>query len=95
MEQTMEHLVAAIQDNQEKKDAKIGTNNEKFEVLPGTLISWMDIYQARTVSTQEEMKAMMDIYQGKMEATIHFIWTELEETDNTSYVDQKTDGLHN
>jgi hypothetical protein len=48
----------------------------------------------QTVDTQEEMKAKMDIYQEKMEAAIHFIWTKLEETIDTSCVDQKTEGLH-
>jgi hypothetical protein len=59
----------------------------------------MDIQQARTESTQEEMKARMDIHQEKMEAAIHSIWSELEETikhrveDVLSCVDQKTPGL--
>jgi peptidoglycan hydrolase CwlO-like protein len=59
----------------------------------------MDIHQARTSSTQEEMKAKMDILQEKMEATMHTIWSELEETikhrvDVLSCVDQTTRGLH-
>jgi flagellar biosynthesis chaperone FliJ len=59
----------------------------------------MDIHQARTESTQEEMKAKMDIHQEKMEAAINSIRTELEETikhqveDILSYVDQKSQGL--
>jgi hypothetical protein len=36
----------------------------------------MDIHQARTVSTQEEMKAKMDINQEKMEAAIHSIQSQ-------------------
>lgn len=39
--------------NQEMMEARIDTNNEKFEVLQDILISLMDIHQARTVSTQE------------------------------------------
>jgi hypothetical protein len=35
---------------QESKKA----NNEKFEVLQGTLISWMDIHQTRTEAMQEK-----------------------------------------
>jgi hypothetical protein len=31
--------------------AEIWTNNEKSEVLRGTLVSWMDIHQARTQHT--------------------------------------------
>jgi hypothetical protein len=54
-------------------------NNEKFEVLQGIFVSRMDIYQVRTVSIQEDMKAKMDIHQEKMEAAIHSIWSELEE----------------
>jgi hypothetical protein len=49
--------------NHEKRDAKIDANNEKFEALRGTPISRMDIHQPRTESTQEEMKAKMDIHQ--------------------------------
>jgi peptidoglycan hydrolase CwlO-like protein len=48
--------------NQEKMDAKIDAsqekmegNNEKFEVLRGTLVSRMDIHEGRTMSIQEDM----------------------------------------
>jgi hypothetical protein len=53
----------------------------------------MHIHQARTVSTQVEIKAKVDIHQEKMEAAIHSIPFELEETikhrvkDVLSYVD--------
>lgn len=40
----------------------------------------MDIHQARTEPTPEVIKAKMDIQQGKMEATVHPIQSELEET---------------
>jgi hypothetical protein len=40
----------------------------------------MDIHQSRTVSAQEDMKVKMDIHQEKMEATIHSIRSNLEET---------------
>jgi hypothetical protein len=33
---------------QEKIEAKIEANNEKFEVLQGTVVSRMDIHQPRT-----------------------------------------------
>jgi uncharacterized protein YtpQ (UPF0354 family) len=40
----------------------------------------MDVQETRTESTQEEMKTKMNIHQEKMEAAIHSIWSELEET---------------
>jgi hypothetical protein len=40
----------------------------------------MDIHQAGTQYAQEEMKAKKDIHQEKMEAAIHSIRSELEET---------------
>jgi hypothetical protein len=84
--------------NLREMKGKIKPNNEKFEVLRGTLVSWMDIHQARTESTQEEMKAKIDIRQKKMEAAIHSIWSGLEETikcrveDALSCVGRKTQG---
>jgi hypothetical protein len=51
------------------------------------------------MSTQEEMKAKMDIHQEKMEAAIHSIRSELEETIKHSVedvllcVDQETQSL--
>jgi hypothetical protein len=52
-------------------EVRIDAGNEKFEVSQGTLVSWMDNYQARTMSTQEEMEARMGIHQEKMEAAVH------------------------
>jgi hypothetical protein len=95
-EERMDAKIAAIQ---EKMEARIDANNEKFDVLRGTLVSLMDIHQARTLSNQEDMEAKMDIYQEKIEAAIHFIRSELEETikhsaeDVLLCVDQKTQGL--
>jgi hypothetical protein len=66
----MERLLAEMRTNQERLEAKIEARNEKFEVLWGTVVSWMDIHQARTGSPWEEMKAKMDIHQEKMEATM-------------------------
>jgi predicted glycoside hydrolase/deacetylase ChbG (UPF0249 family) len=40
--------------------AEIRANIEKFEVLLGTLISWMDIHQAMTEANQREMLTKMD-----------------------------------
>jgi hypothetical protein len=51
------------------------------------------------MSTQEEMKAKMDIHQEKMQATIPSILSKSEETkhrveDILSCLDQKTQGLY-
>jgi hypothetical protein len=52
------------------------------------------------MSTEEEMKAKMDIHQEKMETTIHSIHSELQETvkhqveDVPSCVDHTMQGLH-
>jgi hypothetical protein len=79
-------------------EARIDMNNEKLEVLRDSLVSWLDIHQARTMSTRE-MRAKMAIHQEKMEATIHSIQSKLDEIikhqveDVPSYVDQKTQGL--
>jgi hypothetical protein len=44
-----------------KFEAEIKANNKKFEVLQGTLVSRIDIHQARTEETiQEEIIAKMD-----------------------------------
>jgi hypothetical protein len=48
-----------METNQEKMDAKIVANNEHFEVLRGTLVSRVDIYQAMTEANQREMTAKM------------------------------------
>jgi hypothetical protein len=51
------------------------------------------------VSTQEEMKSKTDILQEKMEAAMHSIRSQLEETikhraeDILSCIDQKTQGF--
>lgn len=58
----------------------------------------MDTHQARTLTTQAEMKVKMDIHQEMMELAVHSIRFELEETsrhrmvDVPSYVDQKDAG---
>jgi hypothetical protein len=62
---SQEEMMAGLE---AKIKGKIDTNNEKFEVLQGTLISQMDIHQARTQSTQEDTKAKIHIHQEKMDA---------------------------
>jgi hypothetical protein len=62
-----------IDSNQEKMEARMNASNEKFEVLPGTVVSWMDIHQARTMSTQLDMTTEMAIHQENMEAAIHSV----------------------
>jgi hypothetical protein len=66
--------------NQEKTEARIDVNNEKFEVLQGTLV-----FQMKTVSTQEEIKAKIVIHQEKMKATIDSIWSELGRPSNIGW----------
>jgi hypothetical protein len=76
----MEHLLAEIE-----------ANNEKFEALWGTILSRMDIHQARTETIQEGMEARTNKDQAKigaaigsgqeeMRADISSIWAELEES---------------
>jgi hypothetical protein len=43
--------------NLNKMEAEIRANNEKFQVLQGTLVSQTDIHQARTEAVQEKMDA--------------------------------------
>jgi hypothetical protein len=45
-------------------------NNEKFEILQDTLASQMDIHQAMTEYTQEEMKANQEKIEATMEACL-------------------------
>jgi hypothetical protein len=40
-------------------EATTEANNEKFEVLRGTLIPWIDIHQAKTEANQREIIAKM------------------------------------
>jgi hypothetical protein len=40
----------------------------------------MDIHQARTMTAHVEMKAMMNVFQGRIEAAIHSIRSKLEES---------------
>jgi hypothetical protein len=72
-EHLKKEIVAKIETNQEKMDAKIDANqemvearidakNEKFVVLGGGLVSRTDIHEARTVSTQEDIKPKTDIH---------------------------------
>jgi hypothetical protein len=61
-ESSQERMDSKIDANQEEMEAGIDANNKKFEVQPDAVIFLMDIPQARTVSTQEEMKAKTDIH---------------------------------
>jgi hypothetical protein len=77
MERMVERLVAAIEKmdakrrHQEKTEARINANNEKFEVLRGTLVSRMDTHQARTKAIQEEIMSKMDAHQERMETSMN------------------------
>jgi hypothetical protein len=47
-------------------EAKIEANSKRSDDLQGTLVSLMDIHQARTKSTQEEMLAGMEGHHERM-----------------------------
>jgi hypothetical protein len=49
-------LEAMIQNSQEQMEARIGVNNEKFEVLRRTLVSCIDIHRARTEALEEKIR---------------------------------------
>jgi uncharacterized protein YPO0396 len=55
-----EVMLAKMETNQKRMDARIEANNKKLEVLQSTLVSRMHIHQARSEPTQEEMKANLD-----------------------------------
>jgi FtsZ-binding cell division protein ZapB len=67
MQQMMERLLAKMDANQAEKktnqemlarmEVKIEANNEKFEVLPDTLISQMDVHQERMMVCLGKMEA--------------------------------------
>jgi endo-alpha-1,4-polygalactosaminidase (GH114 family) len=57
-----------------KMEARIKANNEKFEVLPDTLISLMDAHYARTEANQE-MIAKLDTHHERMRASVN-AWQE-------------------
>jgi hypothetical protein len=70
MKQMMECLLTKMNANQERVEAKMkvvqektSPNNEKFEVLESTFVSWMDIHKARTEANQEEIIAKVDANQ--------------------------------
>jgi hypothetical protein len=50
-------------------------NSEKFEALQGTLVSCMDIHQAREEAIQEERLAKMDAHEEKKTANMN-AWQE-------------------
>jgi chaperonin cofactor prefoldin len=70
-EEMTARLEGMIQNNQEKMEAVIVANNEKFEVFQTTLVSQTDIHQARTEAIQEEIIAKMDTHQERMGANVN------------------------
>jgi hypothetical protein len=70
---SLEKLEAEVETNQEKMtarleakiEAKMDSHHEKYEVFRDTLVSWMDIHQAKTESTQEEMKLRWTCIRGR------------------------------
>jgi predicted ribonuclease toxin of YeeF-YezG toxin-antitoxin module len=75
MRTNQEEMTAGLED-------KIVTNNDKFEVLRCTLVTWVDTHHDRTESTEGEMKVKIDIHQEEMEAALHSIRCELDKTIN-------------
>jgi hypothetical protein len=88
---TQENIEARIDTNQEKMIAKTDTSlremkaeirasNEKFEVLQSTLVSWMDIYQAWTEASKEEMMSKLATsYKGVCEEKTWLVKTQQTE----------------
>jgi peptidoglycan hydrolase CwlO-like protein len=75
MKQMMAHLLAEVRitreemkSSQEEMKAEIRANNKKFAVLRGTLVSRMDIHQARTVAMQEKMDDNLKEMKAKLES---------------------------
>jgi hypothetical protein len=52
--------------NLREMNPEVRANNENFEVLQGTLVSWVDIHQARTECTWEEMRTSQESMEVKM-----------------------------
>jgi DNA integrity scanning protein DisA with diadenylate cyclase activity len=70
----MARLLAKIKADQKEMiarlEVKIGANNEKFEVLQGALISWLDAHQAKIKANHEEWMVAMKASQERTEAPI-------------------------
>jgi hypothetical protein len=60
-------------------EARTDASNEKFEALRGTLVSRMDIHQARTEANPEKMKASLE----EMKATVDVFEERLDKMDTT------------
>jgi hypothetical protein len=69
----MARLETMMQNNQEKMEAWIDVNNDKFDVFRSTPISWVDMQLARTDVTEEEIIAQMDAHQERMVAYMN-VW---------------------
>jgi hypothetical protein len=55
-------LEAVIQNKEENMEVRIDSNNEESEVR-GTLVSRLDVHQARTEPAPDEVKARMDMHE--------------------------------
>jgi hypothetical protein len=63
-----EEMMAEMKTNEERLEAKIEGNKQKFEVLRGTLVSRMDAHQSKTEANHEESMAAMKASQERMDA---------------------------
>jgi bifunctional pyridoxal-dependent enzyme with beta-cystathionase and maltose regulon repressor activities len=60
-----------IKTNQAKMVARIEANNEKFEILQGTLFSWLDVRHAKTEANPEEMMVKLDAHHERMTVSVN------------------------
>jgi hypothetical protein len=92
-------LLKAVQEMMDANQAKVEANQGKMAARLVAKIEDIKVNQAKTEFTQEEMNAKMDMHQENMEATMHSIRSELEETikhemeDILSYVNLQTQGF--
>jgi hypothetical protein len=61
-------MLARMEANEERMDARIEAKNEKFEVLQGTLVSRTGAHHAKTQANHEELMAAMKASHERIEA---------------------------
>jgi hypothetical protein len=86
IEQILACLLAEMNAMEERMEAKIEANNEKFQVLQGTLVSWMDINQVRTGA----MQAKTDASLKEMKASQEYLTEEIEASKEEMKEEMKT-----
>jgi hypothetical protein len=73
----MEHMMTrllvemkALQENMDVNQVKMDSNNEKFEVLRGNLVSRIDAHHAKTEANHKEIMAKLDAHHERMRASV-------------------------